>query len=164
MPDIRVLIVEDNDTVRFLTTRQISVLGFTFETAVNGKEAVERYRNDAYDVILMDIMMPEMTGLEATRQIRKIEQEKGAGHIPIIAMTAYGERSECLESGMDDYLFKPVKLEDLRVTLTKWLTVDIPTPRDKLLDKTDRELSRTKEKLGSIGDRIAEIKRKYGLS
>jgi CheY-like chemotaxis protein len=79
--------------------------------AVNGKEAVTAFIREPFDVILMDVQMPEMDGFEATAVIREKEKEKG-GHIPIIAMTAHamkGDRERCLDAGMDEYVSKPIR-------------------------------------------------------
>ncbi|MBA4057929.1 MAG: hybrid sensor histidine kinase/response regulator, partial [Marivirga sp.] len=92
------------------------------EIAENGLAALNAMKEKRYDMILMDVQMPEMDGLEATRQIRRTQ-----GNQPvIIAMTAnaiQGDREECLESGMDDYISKPVKLEALVTILEKWALV-----------------------------------------
>ena len=90
----------------------LSKAGYTVQVAANGRLAVESYTQnpDQYDLILMDIQMPEMDGLEATRQIR----QKGFTDIPIVAMTANamkGDREKCLEAGMNDYISKPIKRE-----------------------------------------------------
>ena len=108
----RILLAEDNLVNQKLATMMLSKAGYTVEIASNGRLAVETYsRNPGrYDIILMDIQMPEMDGLEATRQIRK----QGFTDIPIVAMTANamkGDREKCLEAGMNDYISKPIKRE-----------------------------------------------------
>jgi two-component system sensor histidine kinase/response regulator len=83
--------------------------------AEDGREAVEAVTNAHFDLVFMDVQMPEMDGLSATRRIREMERERG-GHTPIIAMTAHamaGDRERCLDSGMDGYISKPVRKEDL---------------------------------------------------
>ena len=94
--------------------------GHRTDIANNGIEAVNAVRNFTYDVILMDIQMPEMGGIEATRGIRKLQDE--SGHIPIIALTAHalsGMREEFLEAGMDDFIAKPIDNDELRDALTR---------------------------------------------
>lgn len=91
------------------------------EVAVNGLEAVEKFSCTSYDVILMDVQMPEMDGLKATEEIRKRETSTG-DHIPIIAMTAHamvGDRERCIKAGMDDYISKPIRIEDFLETLKR---------------------------------------------
>ena len=92
--------------------------------ANNGREAVEAAESQDIDLILMDIQMPEMDGVEATKVIRQRERLTG-GHLPIIAVTAHatkGYREKCLAAGMDDYLTKPIEPEELEAKLARWLT------------------------------------------
>jgi signal transduction histidine kinase/DNA-binding response OmpR family regulator len=108
----RILLAEDNLVNQKLATMMLSKAGYTVQVAANGRLAVETYTQNPgqYDLILMDIQMPEMDGLEATRQIR----QKGFIDIPIVAMTANamkGDREKCLEAGMNDYISKPIKRE-----------------------------------------------------
>ncbi|HZU87375.1 MAG TPA: GAF domain-containing protein, partial [Anaerolineaceae bacterium] len=111
---LRILIAEDNPTNQQVTKLMLRRLGFKADIASDGKETLEAVRNSLYDVVLMDMHMPEMDGLEATRRIR---QELPAERQPhIIAMTANvltGDRERCIQAGMDDYISKPVKRDDL---------------------------------------------------
>lgn len=119
---VRVLLVEDNEVNRKLALRMLQRLGCSVEVATNGREAVELTAQRAYDLVLMDIQMPEMDGFEATRKIRQREQDTGK-HLPIIAMTAHAmqeDREKCLAEGMDDYLSKPVKIDMLAQKIEKW--------------------------------------------
>jgi signal transduction histidine kinase/CheY-like chemotaxis protein len=112
---LRVLLAEDNLINQKLATRLLEQRGFVVDLAVNGLEAVRLYQSGDYDLILMDVMMPEMDGLEAARQIRADSRGQG-GRIPIIAMTANameGDRERCLESGMDGYVAKPIKVSQM---------------------------------------------------
>jgi signal transduction histidine kinase/DNA-binding response OmpR family regulator len=107
---LRILVAEDNAVNRLLVTALLGKRGYTIVTAVNGREAVAAVREDVFDIVLMDVQMPEMDGLEATAAIRKLEAESGA-HVPIIALTAHamkGDREICMAAGMDDYLSKPI--------------------------------------------------------
>jgi signal transduction histidine kinase/CheY-like chemotaxis protein/ligand-binding sensor domain-containing protein len=118
---LQILIAEDNPVNQKLTDRVLSKLGYKGDVAVNGLEALETVKQKHYDIILMDVQMPEMDGLEATRQIRL----QVGMHPIIIAMTAnamQGDREECLSAGMDDYVSKPVKLDELVNVLEKWAT------------------------------------------
>ncbi|MDW8320429.1 MAG: response regulator [Armatimonadota bacterium] len=122
---VRVLLVEDNEVNRKLALRMLQRLGCSVEVAANGREAVEMTANRAYDLVFMDIQMPEMDGAEATRLIRERERHTG-DHLTIIAMTAHameGDRERCLSAGMDDYLSKPVKIEALAQMVEKWSPV-----------------------------------------
>lgn len=114
-----ILVVEDDATLRFLAKRQLSKLGYDCECVNDGAEAVKKTAERKYDLILMDVQMPVLDGLVATKQIR--ENEKGSPSTPIIAMTARNERLQCLDVGMDDFLLKPIELEQLYSTLKKWL-------------------------------------------
>jgi len=116
---LRILIAEDNTINQRLTERVLEKLGYKPEFAGDGKEALHAVKQKTFDLILMDVQMPIMDGLESTRQIRLLD-----GNQPvIIAMTAnamQGDREECLQAGMDDYISKPVKLEMLVERLEVW--------------------------------------------
>jgi two-component system sensor histidine kinase/response regulator len=112
---LRILLAEDNPVNRELTVRILSKRGHSVAVAANGKIALETLETQAFDLILMDVQMPEMDGFEATAAIRKNEAVTGT-RIPIIAMTAHamkGDRERCLEAGMDAYISKPVKADEL---------------------------------------------------
>jgi CheY-like chemotaxis protein len=112
---LRILLAEDNPVNQKLAVRVLEKLGHTVDVAENGRLAVEAVANDEFDVVLMDVQMPEMSGLEATRLIRQTEEQSGH-HIPIVAMTAHalkGDKEKCLEAGMDGYLSKPISAGQL---------------------------------------------------
>ena len=114
-PPIRVLVAEDNATNQKLVVTLFEQRKDTVVVAPNGREAVQRSGEQAFDVILMDVQMPEMSGLEATAAIRERERSTG-GHVPIVAMTAHamaGDRERCLEAGMDAYVSKPLRPYEL---------------------------------------------------
>jgi len=117
-----VLIVEDNDVNQMLIAAYLDQFGVSHETAVNGRQAVQMMQQNRFDVVLMDIMMPDMDGLEATRQIRALEG--AAATVPIIALTANamrGDREIYLAAGMDGYLSKPVSAADIFTALCQHL-------------------------------------------
>jgi CheY-like chemotaxis protein len=119
----QILLVEDNHVNQKVALAQLKRMGYAVQMVGNGREAVEAVKRQAYDVILMDCQMPEMDGFEATRLIRQYEGQIG-GHVPIIAMTANamnGDREACLAVGMNDYLAKPIRSEDLQSVLKKWI-------------------------------------------
>jgi CheY-like chemotaxis protein len=119
---LRILLAEDNVINRALATGILEKRGHSLVHATNGREAVEAAAREIFDIIFMDIQMPEMDGFEATAEIRKIEGV--SKHTTIIAMTAHaleGERDKCLRAGMDDYISKPVKMNVLKETLEQWI-------------------------------------------
>jgi len=118
---LHILLAEDNPLNQKLTVRILKKMGHSVVVAVNGKEALAALEKEQFDVVLMDIEMPQMNGLETTEAIRNREEITGQ-HIPIIAMTAFamkGDRERCLQAGMDEYLSKPIDKEDLFATLEK---------------------------------------------
>ncbi|RKT43264.1 ATP-binding protein [Thiocapsa rosea] len=122
----RVLLAEDNPVNQQVAIGMLMRLGIEPILVQNGAEAIEQLASEHYDAVLMDMQMPVLDGLGATRQWREREHREGRLHTPIIAMTANAmarDREACLEAGMDDYLAKPVKLAALRETLARWLRV-----------------------------------------
>ncbi len=114
--NIRILLAEDNITNRKVALHILQKMGYIVEAVPNGKEAIRAMERSSYDLVLMDIQMPEMDGYEATRVIRKSQATILNHHIPIIAMTANtmkGDREKCIAAGMDDYVGKPIKPEEL---------------------------------------------------
>ncbi len=119
-----ILVAEDNEVNQQLIQELLRDTGFTFTIVGNGRRAVETYSKRKPGVILMDVSMPEMNGLEATRTIRETEAETGARHTPIIGVTAHalkGDRQRCLSAGMDDYVSKPVSKTKLDEAINRWL-------------------------------------------
>ena len=114
------LLAEDNTINRKVAVKILENIGLTVDAVTNGREALRLATQNNYDVIIMDIQMPEVDGYEATRRIRAIEQENGR-YTPIIAMTAHAfesDRIKCLQSGMDAYIAKPVEIAIIRQILT----------------------------------------------
>ncbi len=120
----RVLLAEDHPVNAEIVCALLGECGCRVTVANNGREAVAMYRKGAFDLVLMDIQMPEMDGIEATRQIRRAERASAGGErVPILALTANAQRDDraiALSAGMDDYLTKPVSGERLREALVRW--------------------------------------------
>ena len=116
---LHILLAEDNVINQRLVMRLLEKQGHTVEVVSNGREALAAVVRRPFDLVLMDVQMPEMDGLEATAAIRAQERQKGQ-HLPIIALTANamkGDAEVCLAAGMDDYVSKPIKIEALRAAL-----------------------------------------------
>ena len=127
---LRILLAEDNMVNQKLAVRLLEKQGHDVAVASNGREALAAIEKQAFDVVLMDIQMPEMDGLEATKAVREHERRTG-GHLPIIAMTAHamkGDQELCLQAGMDNYISKPISSADLFAILD--LVVASGRPRD----------------------------------
>ena len=116
------LVVEDNDVVRKVSILNLKRFGVESHAARNGLEAVAMFKQHPYDLVLMDVAMPEMNGLRATQLIRQAEESTGK-RVPIIGITAAGSRADCLAAGMDDHILKPPDYERvLRTWLPDWFS------------------------------------------
>lgn len=125
--ELKILLAEDNKVNQKLTSRMLEKNGHKVVIAENGLEAVQRMQEDSFDLILMDVQMPEMDGFSATRKIREMEKSSDK-HIPIIALTAYamkGDREKCLAAGMDSYLSKPISIKALKDTISNTMSNQI---------------------------------------
>jgi len=123
----KVLLAEDNPVNQRVASLHLKKLGCVVDCAATGREAVEKFQQVTYDCIFMDVLMPEMDGLEATRRIRELQ--KHANRIPIFALTAnamQGDRARCLAAGMDDYITKPIHVSELQRVLQTWLPHPVP--------------------------------------
>ncbi|MBU1696404.1 MAG: PAS domain S-box protein, partial [Proteobacteria bacterium] len=145
---IRILLAEDNITNQQVAIGLLKKFGFVnVKTVINGVKAVKAFGEEPYDLVLMDIQMPGMDGLEATRQIRKIESESDRKRIPIIAITAHAmkkDRDKCLSAGMDDYVSKPMEPKAFLEVLGRCLYKDklVEAPLDPGPDPdTDKALN-----------------------
>ena len=119
---LNILLAEDNVVNQRVAVSILEKRGHVVQPVNNGKEALAALACEHFDLVLMDVQMPEMDGLEATAAIRKLENQSGR-HIPIVAMTAHamkGDRERCLDAGMDDYLAKPVDAKALMETIRRW--------------------------------------------
>jgi CheY-like chemotaxis protein len=119
MPGVKVLVAEDNDVSRMLVVRLLERQGCEVQAVHSGREVLDRLGHGSYDLILMDLEMPEIGGLETTRRIRRCEEGTGT-HIPIVALTAHAfseDRQQCREAGMDGYVSKPLRRDVLTQTI-----------------------------------------------
>ncbi|HKE00772.1 MAG TPA: response regulator, partial [Planctomycetota bacterium] len=130
-PDARqILLAEDNVVNQLVVVGMLERLGYRAVVAENGARAVEAVEKGGFDLVLMDCQMPELDGYQATEEIRRIPPPRG--RIPIVAVTAHamrGDRERCLAAGMDEYLTKPVAIEDLRKVLDRFLPHELPEVR-----------------------------------
>src|SRR5690606_30648360 len=120
---VDILVAEDNEVNQLVFSQILNGLGLSYRIAQNGREAVELHSELKPKLILMDVSMPEMNGLEATAAIRRMERSLGI-HTPIVGVTAHalkGDREKCIEAGMDDYLSKPISPDKLADKLDAWL-------------------------------------------
>jgi CheY-like chemotaxis protein len=129
---LHILLAEDNPVNQRLAVRLLEKQGHSVIAVGNGQEALDALLHQRFDLVLMDVQMPEMDGFEATAAIREHEQHSGS-RIPIIAMTAHamqGDRERCLAAGMDDYVVKPIKPADLHAAIKRlWQeTPDLDEP------------------------------------
>jgi CheY-like chemotaxis protein len=140
---LRVLLCDDNVINQKVASRLLQQMGYHPDVVGNGLEALAALEKQAYDLIFMDVMMPEMNGLEATEAIRQRQKDPRAfphykTSLIIVAMTAsamQGDRERCLSAGMDDYIAKPVRPEDVRKTIEAWapkaLQASVPVPPEE---------------------------------
>jgi CheY-like chemotaxis protein len=122
-PGLRILLAEDNPVNRMVAVGLLEKRGYSVDLAADGREALDMLEHGSFDLVLMDVQMPEMDGFEATAALRDKEKTAG-GHVPVIAMTAYamqGDRERCLAAGMDGYVSKPVNAEDMFSTIERVL-------------------------------------------
>ena len=121
---VRILVAEDNPTNQIVALKMLARLGYRADAVANGFEAVRALETIPYDLVLMDVQMPEMDGFEATERIRDPESPVRDHAIPVIAMTAHamkGDRERCMEAGMDDYVSKPVRTQELVAVIERQL-------------------------------------------
>jgi CheY-like chemotaxis protein len=120
---LRVLLAEDNPVNQRLATRLLEKRGHRVAVAVNGREVLEALEKESFDLVLMDVQMPELDGIEATAAIREKEKSSGV-HQAVIALTAHamkGDRERCMAAGMDGYLSKPIRPQELDAILESYV-------------------------------------------
>ena len=115
-----ILVVDDNATMRKLVTAQLSKLGFASDMAVDGQEALDKIAEHPYKMVLMDVQMPTMDGIEATKRLRERETQTNQ-HTTLVALTGHCSRTDCIAAGMDDYVAKPMNIATLRKIVEKWV-------------------------------------------
>ena len=146
---LKILVAEDTPFNQKFILRLLGRWGHQATIADNGRMAIDALSKNTYDLVLMDVQMPEMDGFEATARIRACEDSPGE-HIPIIAMTAHamkGDRERCIEAGMDDYISKPISSETLfemihRLFPSKPVAIHAPQPADKVMEKSGLSFDR----------------------
>ena len=138
---VRILLAEDNEINQKLAVSMLKKIGYRVDVAANGKEAIEALEKSSYDAVLMDIRMPEMDGLEATRIIRDPQSKVRNHNIPIIAVTASaltGDRELFLKAGMNDYISKPIDSQNFLATIAKH-TTDSDAPENETADSIEQD-------------------------
>ncbi|MFB3765996.1 MAG: response regulator [Methanotrichaceae archaeon] len=123
---LRILLADDDVASQNVILSMLKKLGYRADLAATGAEAVQALERQPYDIVLMDIKMPEMDGIEATKQIRQMWPDNGPRVIAIMAYTLQGDKEKCLEAGMDDYISEPVRIDELADILDKCPTVFSP--------------------------------------
>ncbi|HEY5239896.1 MAG TPA: response regulator [Polyangiaceae bacterium] len=129
-----ILVVDDNEVSQLVMRVLLERLGFQCEIACSGREAIEMFRVKAYSLVLMDLAMPGMDGLQTARALRVLELRRG-GRTPIVAITAMDEelvRADCIAAGMDDLHAKPVEADALANQIARWTRVDRPADAARL--------------------------------
>lgn len=145
----RILVVDDNTTNRQVATGILTKLGLSVETVSGGAAAIQVLELINFDIVFMDVLMPDMDGYEATKRIRDPLSKVINHNIPIIAMTANamtGDRKKCLDAGMDDYISKPIMLKNLTQVLAKWLHGEQNSKHTQNPDETDTHSDGTPKK------------------
>ncbi len=117
---MRILVAEDNPSNQRVLVEMLKRMGYRADAVADGREVIQALERQDYDLVLMDVKMPEMDGITATQVIRKLRLERGPTIVAITAYALEGDREKCLEAGMDDYISKPVQLKELAAILEKY--------------------------------------------
>ncbi len=156
----RILVAEDNAVNQKVALRMLEKLGYHADAVADGREAVKALETVPYDLVLMDVQMPEMNGFDATRAIRDPSSDVLRRDIPIVAMTAHalkGDRERCLEEGMDDYISKPVTAQALNEVLERHLEADAAAGRTVLRPTPEEAVPVNMQRLNDITDGDADF-------
>ena len=164
---LKILLCDDNIINQKVALRLVQQMGYRADLSANGLEALAALDKQPYDLIFMDVMMPEMGGLDATRIIRERQQKRAEfpnykPNIIIVAMTAnamQGDREKCLAAGMDDYLAKPVRLEDIRTIIEKWGALAAATDSSEVANPSVTSAQLEKKAEGTADDSPVEMER-----
>ncbi|RED54083.1 PAS domain S-box protein [Aestuariispira insulae] len=141
LDDCRILLVEDTLINQKVAHGILKTYGCSIDLAEDGLQAVDQYKNQDYDLVLMDVQMPKLDGFGATKRIRQFEKEVGKARVPIVALTAHALKSDrelSLQNDMDDHLAKPFRKEDLELILRQWLKNGVSTDTSPI-EATDEE-------------------------
>lgn len=163
MENYKVLLADDSAVVRMVIAQQLMLLDIVADLAEDGLQAVSAVQNENYDLIFMDVMMPNLDGLEATKRIREFESRDHRTRTPIVGITGYTDRAACIAAGMDDFLFKPVSVEQLRGAVKNWIPdTNVPTGASAVAAMFgESDLQTTQGGLAEL--RIADLKRRLGF-
>lgn len=123
MQQVKILVVEDDHVSQRVVQLMLEGKGYAVDIAGTGEQARALYQANRYDLVLMDLGLPDMTGFEITLKMRTIDLKLGI-YTPIIALTAHGDfaKQECLAAGMDDFISKPIEIESLNQMIKRWIT------------------------------------------
>ncbi|MCX6067181.1 MAG: response regulator, partial [Chloroflexi bacterium] len=164
-PGTRILLVEDNRTNQVVALGILKRIGLSADAVANGQEALQALEKNTYALVLMDVQMPVMDGLEATRHIRDYHSAVFNHLLPVIAMTAHalkGDRDRCLEAGMNDYVSKPIDPRALVDTLARWLPGAYLQDKATAMARAQEKRPTTAIKLPPVFDKAGVLERLMG--
>jgi len=157
--EVRILLAEDNHVNQVVASRLLANLGYSLVIANNGREAIDLLQQQTFDLVLMDVQMPEMDGISATKRIREYEKSTHA-HIPIIAMTAHvmkEDRMRCLAAGMDGYVTKPINSEEVEAAILTALEEPSKTRKDTSVVQDKGQLREAREVRWNISKTLEQL-------
>jgi CheY-like chemotaxis protein len=157
--EVRILLAEDNRVNQAVASRLLAKLGYILIIANNGQEAIDLLKQQTFDLVLMDVQMPEMDGISATKRIREYEKSTH-GHIPIIAMTAHvmkEDRARCLAAGMDGYVTKPISSEEVEAAILTALDETPETDKDTSLVQAKGKMREAREVRWNISKTLEQV-------
>jgi signal transduction histidine kinase/CheY-like chemotaxis protein len=164
--NLNALVAEDNSINQKLINNILTALGIDVTIANNGEEALELRKNEEYDIIFMDIQMPVMGGIEATKQILKYEEEQRKHHVPIVALTAnalQGDREKYLNAGMDNYLSKPIEIIDLKNVIKEYLAHKLVEIEEEPEKEVQNEIEQEVASLETVEEKVIEKIEEYKI-